>query len=204
MDALIVVDLQNDFMDDGALPVDGAYDLVPVANEAMRHFDVVVATQDWHPAEHGSFAANHDGIEPGQVFDLNGLDQVAWPEHCVQGDAGADFVNGLDVDRFTEVFRKGTDQAVDSYSGFYDNGRRHSTGLSDWLRERGVERVFVLGVATDYCVKFTALDAASEGFPTTLLLDGCAGVEMSPGDINKAVAEMRGAGVVIGSVAELG
>ncbi|MCO4770659.1 MAG: bifunctional nicotinamidase/pyrazinamidase [Deltaproteobacteria bacterium] len=203
MDALIVVDLQNDFMDDGALPVDGAYDVVPLANEAMSRFDIVVATQDWHPPNHGSFADNHEGVQPGEVFELDGLDQVAWPAHCVQGDAGSEFVNGVHTDRFDAVFRKGTDPRVDSYSGFYDNGRRKSTGLTEWLRERGVARVCVLGVATDYCVKFTALDAASEGFATTLLLDGCAGVDMTPGDVDRAVDEMRAAGVSIGSVAEL-
>lgn len=197
MDALIVVDLQNDFMDDGALPVDGAYEVVSVANDAMKRFDIVIATQDWHPAEHGSFASNHAGMEPGQVIDLDGLSQVLWSVHCVQDDAGSEFVNGLDTEQFTEVFRKGTDPAIDSYSGFFDNGHRKSTGLTDWLRDRGVENVFVLGVATDYCVKFTALDAAEQGFSTSLILDGCAGVDLKPGDIDRAVADMRAAGVRI-------
>lgn len=203
MDALIVVDVQNDFMDDGALPVPTAYEVVPVVNRAMQHFDLVVATQDWHPADHGSFAENHPGKGPYEVVDLNGLDQVLWPTHCVQGDDGAAFVNGLDVDRFTQVFPKGTDATVDSYSGFFDNGHRNSTGLSDWLKERGVKRVFVLGVATDFCVKFTALDAVSEGFETTLLLDGCRGVDIAPGDVDKAVAEMAAAGVRISETTAL-
>jgi len=203
MDALIVVDVQNDFMDDGALPVPTAYEVVPVVNRAMQHFDLVVATQDWHPADHGSFAENHPGKGAYEVVDLNGLDQVLWPTHCVQGDDGAAFVHGLDTQQFTEVFPKGTDPTIDSYSGFFDNGHRNSTGLSDWLKERGVTRVFVLGVATDFCVKFTALDAISEGFETTLLLDGCRGVNIAPGDVDRAVAEMKTAGVRISETAAL-
>ncbi len=196
MDALIVVDLQNDFMDDGALPV-------PVANEVMARFDVVVATQDWHPPEHGSFASNHEDRAPGEVIELDGLSQVLWPTHCVQDDAGAEFVHGLDTDRFTAVFRKGTDPRIDSYSGFFDNGHRKSTGLAGWLRERGIEQVCVLGVATDYCVKFTALDAAAEGFATTLVVDACAGVELRAGDVARALDELRAAGVRIVTIEEL-
>ncbi len=197
MKALIVVDVQNDFMDDGALPVPGAYDIVPLVNQAMQRFEIVVATQDWHPAEHGSFAANHEGRSAYEQVDLHGLDQVLWPTHCVQEDAGAAFVNGLQTERFTAVFPKGTDPTVDSYSGFYDNAHRNSTGLSAWLTERGVTEVFVLGVATDFCVKFTALDAVAEGFATTLLVDACRGVDLKTGDVERAVAEMRAAGVRI-------
>lgn len=204
MDALIVVDLQNDFMDDGALPVPGGYDVIPVANQAMQRVDLVVATQDWHPPEHGSFAANHPGRSPGEVVELDGLEQVLWPVHCVQGDDGAAFVNGLDTERFDAVFRKGTDPAIDSYSGFFDNGHRKSTGLADWLRERGVGRVFVLGVATDYCVKFTALDAVREGFQTVLLADGCAGVDLQRGDVERALVELEAAGVQVRTSAALG
>ena len=203
MRALIVVDVQNDFMDDGALPVPTAYEVVPVVNEAMKHFDIVVATQDWHPPEHGSFADNHEGKGAYEVVDLNGLDQVLWPTHCVQDDDGAEFVNGLDTERFTKVFPKGTDPAIDSYSGFFDNGRRASTGMGEWLKEQGVTDVYVLGVATDFCVKFTALDAASEGFATTLLVDGCRGVDLNDGDVDKAIAEMAAAGVTISETAAL-
>ncbi len=203
MNALIVVDVQNDFMDDGALPVPGAYDVVPLANQAMERFDIVVATQDWHPPEHGSFAANHAGHAPYERIDLHGLPQVLWPTHCVQGDDGAAFVNGLHTERFTAVFPKGTDPTVDSYSGFFDNGHRNSTGLSAWLRERGVTTVFVLGVATDFCVKYTALDAVGEGFATTLLADACRGVDLNAGDVDAAIEEMRAAAVTISAVAEL-
>lgn len=203
MRALIVVDVQNDFMDDGALPVPGAYDVVPLVNEAMKRFEIVVATQDWHPPGHGSFASSHAGRSPYERIDLHGLEQVLWPAHCVQGEDGAAFVNGLHTDRFTTVFPKGTDPRVDSYSGFFDNGHRNSTGLSAWLKERGVTDVSVLGVATDFCVKFTALDAVGEGFGTTLLVDACRGVDLNAGDVARAVEEMRAAGVTIGSVAGL-
>jgi nicotinamidase/pyrazinamidase len=195
MRALILVDIQNDFVPGGALAVREGDRVVPVANAVSPRFDLVVATQDWHPADHGSFAVNHAGKRVGEVIDLHGLPQVLWPVHCVQGTRGAEFVAGLDVSRVARVFRKGTDAEIDSYSGFYDNGHRRSTGMGEWLSERGVRDVYVMGLATDYCVKFTALDARRLGFEVTLIEDGCRGVELNAGDIDRAVEEMRGAGV---------
>ncbi len=197
MRALILVDLQNDFMPGGALPVPNGDEVVPVANRVQQFFELVVATQDWHPPTHGSFAANHPGKQPGDVVELNGLPQVLWPVHCVQGTAGAAFVSALDNTRINRVFRKGTDPLVDSYSGFFDNGHHKSTGMGDYLRSRGVSKVFVLGVATDYCVKFTALDALRLGFETSLIRDGSRGVDLVPGDVEKALSEMAAAGVTI-------
>ncbi|MEM9187980.1 MAG: bifunctional nicotinamidase/pyrazinamidase [Myxococcota bacterium] len=198
--ALILIDLQNDFMPGGSLPVPAGTEVIAVANRELRRkgdrYDYVVATQDWHPRDHGSFAANHERT-PGEVIDLHGLEQVLWPVHCVQDSSGAAFVDGLAIEKFDRVFRKGTDRTVDSYSGFFDNGRRHDTGLADWLRTQGVDEVYCLGVATDYCVKFTALDAASEGFATHLLRDGCRGVDLRPGDSERAIGEMEAAGVRI-------
>jgi nicotinamidase/pyrazinamidase len=194
--ALILVDLQYDFCPGGALAVARGDETIRVANKVARHFDLVVATQDWHPADHGSFAANHAGTEPYQVIDLNGLPQVLWPTHCVQGTHGATFHADLTA-KIDKVFQKGTDPTVDSYSGFWDNGRRKATGLAPWLREQGVRSVYVLGLATDYCVKFTALDAGGEGFATYLVEDGCRGVELHPGDSERAVDEMRASGVVV-------
>jgi len=156
-----------------------------------------VATQDWHPGDHGSFAANHPWRKPGQVIDLHGLPQVLWPIHCVWETWGAEFVAGLDTDRITKVFRKGTDPTIDSYSGFYDNGHRKSTGMAEWLKAEGITAVDVLGVATDYCVKFTVLDAISEGFETRLLREATRGVNLADGDVEKAVEEMRAAGAEI-------
>ncbi|MCA9660104.1 MAG: bifunctional nicotinamidase/pyrazinamidase [Myxococcales bacterium] len=197
MKALILVDLQNDFMPGGALAVAEGDAVVAVANRLIPRFELVVATQDWHPADHGSFAANHEGRRPGEVIDLEGLDQVLWPVHCVQGSAGAAFHADLDVDGLTEVFPKGQDATVDSYSGFFDNGKRRATGLGDYLKAQGVDEVFVMGLATDYCVKFTALDAAALGFKTSLVADGCRAVNLQPEDGAAAIAEMAAAGIEI-------
>jgi nicotinamidase/pyrazinamidase len=202
--ALIVVDVQYDFMPDGALPVQGGYDVVPVINELMDRFELVVATQDWHPQDHCSFASNHQGREPGEVVEVEGLDQILWPAHCVQDTVGADFVEVLATDRFDEVFRKGTDPRYDSYSGFYDNGHKKATGLTEYLREKGVGTVFVAGVATDYCVKFTVLDGCRDEFETFVVLDGCRGVINAAGDIEKAVAEMVECGASVVSSGMVG
>jgi nicotinamidase/pyrazinamidase len=202
MRALILVDIQNDFMPTGALPVPNGHEVVPVANKLMPRFDLVVATQDWHPETHGSFAKHH-GKQPGEVIDLNGLQQVLWPHHCVQDTKGAEFVKELDASKIDAVFQKGTDPGIDSYSGFHDNGHRKATGLGDYLKKKGVDEVYVLGVATDYCVRFTALDAVREGFKTTLVEDGSRGVNLQPGDSAKAIEEMRAAGVKVMRSAEV-
>jgi len=194
MRALIFVDIQNDFLPGGSLAVADGDAVVPVANAVKHGFDLVIATQDWHPADHGSFASNNPGTKPGDVGELAGLPQVFWPDHCVQGSPGAQFHAELDLHGVT-IFRKGTDPTIDSYSGFFDNGHRRATGLGDFLNRQGVIDVFVLGLATDYCVKFTALDAVELGFRTTLIEDGCRGVNLAPDDSAKAVAEMKSAGV---------
>lgn len=195
MKALILVDLQYDFCPNGALPVEGGDQLIPVANELMPFFDLVVATQDWHPANHGSFAANHPWRKPGQVIELNGLSQILWPIHCVQGSFGAEFVQGLDLDSIDKVFAKGTDEGIDSYSGFFDNGHRKSTGMGDFLKEKDVKEVYVMGLAADYCVKFTALDAIGLGFDTYLISDATRGVNMNPNDVEDAFQEMKEKGI---------
>jgi nicotinamidase/pyrazinamidase len=195
--ALVLVDIQNDFCPGGALEVRRGDEVVDVANRVARHFELVVATQDWHPLDHGSFAANHPGTKPYDVIDLNGLPQVLWPVHCVQETAGADFHPRLARDRISRVFPKGTDPTIDSYSGFHDNGHRRSTGMGEWLRGQGVDTVYVLGLATDYCVKFTALDARRDGFAAYLVEDGCRGVELHLHDADRAVDDMRAGGVVV-------
>lgn len=195
MKALLIVDVQNDFVPGGALPVPRGHEVAAVANRLMPHFDLVVATQDWHPADHGSFASRHPRKRVGDVVDLAGLPQILWPDHGVQGTRGADFVPGLNVGGIHKVFRKGTDPGIDSYSAFFDNGHRKATGLGNFLRSRGVTEVYVMGLATDYCVKFTALDAAGLGFATWLVEDGCRGVDLRPGDVRRALEEMAKAGV---------
>lgn len=195
--ALILVDLQVDFMPTGMLPVAEGDLVVPIANSLMSNYRTVVATQDWHPGNHGSFAANHPWRKPGQVIDLNGLQQVLWPIHCVQNTWGAEFVADLDTDRITKIFQKGTDPEIDSYSGFYDNGHRKSTGMAEWLREQEIEEVHVLGLAADFCVKFTVLDALSEGFKTVLIEDATRGVNLTAGDVERAIAQMAEAGASV-------
>lgn len=197
MRALILVDLQHDFCPGGALAVARGDETVAVANRLLPYFSTVVATQDWHPADHQSFATQHPGRKPGELIELEGLPQVLWPPHCVQGTTGAALHVDLQRDKITEVFPKGTDRTIDSYSGFFDNGHRKATGLGDWLRARWITRVYVMGLATDYCVKATALDARDLGFDTWVIEDGCRPVELHPGDGDRALAAMRGAGVTI-------
>ncbi len=195
MPALIIVDVQNDFCPGGAIAVPEGDQIVPLINRLQPAYDLVVATQDWHPADHGSFAANHPGRIPGEMIELGGLPQILWPLHCVQGTPGAEFHKELNLDRVARVFRKGMDPQIDSYSGFFDNGRRASTGLGEYLREQRVKVVHVCGLATDYCVKFTALDAVELGFETLLQEVACRGVELHPGDVRQALDEMRQRGV---------
>lgn len=197
MRALILVDLQNDFLPGGALAVPRGDEVLPVANRMQPGFELVVATQDWHPPDHGSFAASHPGKRPGDRIVLDGLDQILWPVHCVQHTRGAALADGLDTQRVARVFEKGTEAHIDSYSGFFDNGHRRETGLDEYLRSHGVRDVYILGLATDYCVKFTALDAQQLGYRTHLIVDGCRGVDLRPGDVDRAIDEMRAAGVQI-------
>jgi len=197
MKALVLVDVQNDFCPGGALAVPEGDQVVPVANRLMSHFDLVVATQDWHPPDHVSFAANQFGREPGEVIEADGLEQTLWPVHCVEGTPGAELHSGLDLAGVARVFRKGSDPRVDSYSGFFDNGRRNSTGLHGYLKQRGVDELHVCGLATNVCVRATALDAVDLGYTTYMVEDGCRGVDLEPGDVERAIDEMRQKGVRI-------
>jgi len=192
--ALILVDLQNDFVPGGALAVREGDAVIPIANRVQQAFDLIVASRDWHPRDHGSFAANHPGRSVGDVIDLHGLPQILWPVHGVQNMPGADFVPGLDISRIDRVFLKGTDREIDSYSAFFDNGHRKSTGMGEYLREKGVRDVYVCGLATDYCVKFTALDARQLGFDVHLIEDASRGVNLKPDDSANALEEIRRAG----------
>ena len=169
MKTLIIVDLQNDFLEGGSLAVPNGNDVIPVLNEIQKDFDLIVATQDWHPQNHKSFAAEHPGKNEFEVIDLNGLQQVLWPVHCVQGSFGAEFHQDLEKNNIEAIFRKGMDPEIDSYSGFYDNGKRKNTGLFGYLKDRKVSEVFVAGLAADFCVYFTANDAIDLGFKTTII-----------------------------------
>jgi nicotinamidase/pyrazinamidase len=199
MKALLLIDIQNDFLPGGALAVPAGDEVVPVANRLMAEYELVVATQDWHPADHLSFASQHAGKCAGDVIQLDGIDQILWPDHCVQNTPGADFAATLDRGHIQHVIQKGTDRRVDSYSGFFDNARRKATGLEGLLKSQGVDAVYVMGLATDYCVKVTAIDAIELGFQTVLIMAGVRGVELRPGDCQRAIEQMRAAGVVIAS-----
>jgi len=194
MRSLIVVDVQNDFMPDGNLPVENGYDIIANINDVIDKFrmseDIIVGTQDWHPSNHGSFACNHDGKKPFEKIELVGLEQILWPEHCVQGTEGAEFVGTLDSQSFQAIFRKGIHPKIDSYSGFFDNGHRRSTGLSDYL-DRSDDELYITGIATDVCVKFTVLDALEEGFDVNVLTDCVAGVNENEEDSRNALKLME-------------
>lgn len=197
MPALILIDIQRDFLPGGALAVPHGDEVVPVANRLMPQYELVVATQDWHPADHRSFASQHPDHRISDVIELDGLPHVLWPDHCVAGTTGAELAPGLDIQRIEHIVRKGTDREIDSYSGFFDNARRKATGLDRYLREQQVDEVHIMGLATDYCVKFTALDAVDLGYRTVLLTEGIRGIESVPGDCERAIAAMRAVGVDI-------
>lgn len=203
MNALILVDLQNDFMPGGALAVTQGDSVVPVANCLMPKFDLVVATQDWHPANHLSFASQHENRRIGDIVHIDALEQNLWPDHCVQDTYGSEFHKDLCVEKIDRVFQKGTRRGIDSYSGLFDNGKIHSTGLAEFLQEQGVTSVAVMGLATDYCVKFTAMDAVAVGLNTTLIENGCRGVDLNSGDVNNAIQEMKNAGITVVSSEKL-
>lgn len=169
MKTLIIVDVQNDFMPHGPLAIEQGDEIVPVINDMQSAFDLIVATQDWHPPEHKSFASSHSGKKPFDVIDLQGLEQTLWPDHCVQGTAGAEFHPALETRRIEAIFRKGMDPDIDSYSGFYDNGHKKSTGLAGYLREKDANDLYFCGLAADICVYFTLMDALKEGFKATLI-----------------------------------
>lgn len=169
MKALILVDIQNDFLEGGALAVPNANEIIPIVNQIIPTFDLVVATQDWHPTNHKSFASQHENKKTFEQIDLFGLPQTLWPDHCIQNTSGAEFHKYLNTQNVYAIFRKGTNPSIDSYSGFYDNGKRESTGLKGYLNEKGVTDVYVCGLAGDFCVQFTAFDALQAGFKTYMI-----------------------------------
>jgi nicotinamidase/pyrazinamidase len=197
MEALLLVDLQYDFMPGGALAVPRGDEVVPLANQLAPRFELVVASQDWHPPDHRSFASQHPGKHPGDVIELEGLAQRLWPDHCVQNTPGAELHRDLDRSQIERVFQKGADPTIDSYSAFYDNAHRRATGLGDYLKSKGVAKIFLMGLATDYCVKFSTIDAIDLGFEVVVIEDGCRAIEAEPGDLEKATNEMLRKGATI-------
>jgi nicotinamidase/pyrazinamidase len=200
---LLIIDVQNDFCPGGSLAVDGGDEIVPVINGILPLFPRVVATQDWHPADHVSFASNHPGRKPLDVVDAGGIEQVLWPEHCVQGTRGAELHARLSVGRIELVLRKGFRRSLDSYSAFFENDHRTDTGLRFYFKGMKTSEIFICGLATDYCVRATALDARRLGFPVTLVSDACRGVDFPRGRVEESLAEMRKAGVTVTESARL-
>lgn len=179
MKALIVVDIQNDFLQGGSLAVPVGNEIIPVINSIQEKFDLVVATQDWHPKGHKSFSSQHSNKSVYDKIDLNGIEQVLWPDHCVQGTVGAEISSELNQNKIEAIFRKGMNTTIDSYSGFYDNGKLKCTGLGDFLKGRGVKEIFVCGLAADYCVYFTAKDALELGFTSTIIENATKAIDVS-------------------------
>lgn len=198
MNALILVDIQNDFLPDGTLAVKDGDKILPVVNQLLEHdFDLVIATKDWHSEDHGSFAVNHPNKQVGDVINLEGLEQILWPVHCIQNSLGAEFSPDWHSEKVEKIFYKGTDKKIDSYSTFFDNGHRKSTGVEDYLRAHNVENIYMAGLATDYCVKYSVLDALKLGFHVYVIADACRGVELQSGDTERALIEMQEAGAVV-------
>lgn len=197
MKALIIVDVQNDFLPGGSLAVNNGDQIIPYINQLSKKFDLVVTTQDFHPANHKSFASNNPGKKIGELGVLNGQMQVMWPDHCVQGSLGAEMSPRLDLSQVNKNFPKGLNPEVDSYSGFFDNDKTSTTGLGDYLTAQKVTEVVVVGLALDYCVKATAIDAANLGFKTTVVLAGTKAVNLNPGDDQKAIGELQQAKVIV-------
>jgi nicotinamidase/pyrazinamidase len=193
-DLLLIIDVQNDFCPGGALAVANGDAVVPVINRLAERFDHVVLTQDWHPSAHSSFATSHPGSAPFDIVRMPYGQQTLWPDHCIQGTPGAAFHPHLVTEKAELVIRKGFRMEIDSYSAFYENDRRTPTGLAGYLRERGLRRVFLAGLATDFCVHYSALDARRLGFTTVVIEAGCRGIDLA-GSLEAAWAGMAGAGV---------
>lgn len=204
--ALLLVDLQNDFCTGGALAVNESEHVIEVANKAIarctQQHITIIASQDWHPATHLSFAVN-SGTKVGEIGKLNGLDQVWWPVHCVQGEPGANFHPRLNQQAIEQVFTKGENPQVDSYSAFFDNDRVSQTQLHGWLQAQNISHLIVMGIATDYCVKFTVLDALKLGYTVDVLTDGCRGVNLAADDSLKALQNMEKEGAKLITLADL-
>lgn len=190
MKALLLVDIQNDFMPGGALAVPDADQILPQVQRLLEMpFEIRIATKDWHPKGHGSFAPTHLR-QPGDRIKLDGIEQLLWPIHCVQDTPGAMFSPGWDVSHIDQVILKGIDSRIDSYSAFFDNAHRRDTGLGQYLLSHGVDKVYIAGLATDYCVLYSSLDALTLGFDTYVVTDACKGINVQPGDVDKALAKI--------------
>jgi nicotinamidase/pyrazinamidase len=199
--ALLLVDIQNDFFPGGTLGVNGADALFPLANDVQPLFANIIATKDWHPANHKSFATNHSHHQIHDIILLNGIQQILWPDHCIQNSTGSEFHPTLKTDRIQKIIYKGIDPEIDSYSAFFDNAHQRNTGLDAYLKEQGITDLYIMGLATDYCIRYSVLDALSLGYNTFVITDGCFGIDQQPGDIEEALntMEAQGAKLILSS-----
>ena len=193
MKALVIIDVQNDFLINGSLEVPNGNNVIEPINEIINNYALVVATKDWHPLDHVSFVSNHQGKKIGDVVRVNNLDQILWPIHCVQESRGSDFPTTLNIKAIDKIIYKGTNSQIDSYSGFHDNGKIRSTGLSDYLKAKNITSIDYVGLVTEYCVKFTVFDSIKEGFRSRVILKGIKGINLK--ESNKALKEMRSKGI---------
>jgi len=194
MQTLLLVDLQNDFFPGGALGVKEGDHIIPLVNEMMQYpFDLIVATKDWHPASHGSFSTTHHKT-PGEHVKLGGIDQILWPPHCIQGTWGAEYAPGWDTTHIDHVVYKGTDPSIDSYSAFFDNRHYKDTGLDAYLKSKGAKNLYIAGLATDYCVRYTVLDAIQLGYTPYVIVEACKAVNLKPTDEQDSLEQMQIAG----------
>ncbi len=196
MKTLIITDLQHDFLPGGALGIPGSDGIIPIINRILPKFDHVFATQDWHPPHHVSFASVHHK-KAGEIIQVGNYKQILWPDHCIQNTYGAELAKSLRRDRIEVIFYKGTDSKVDSYSTFFDNNRKRSTGLADHLRKRNLEDLYFVGLSTDYCVLYSVLDSLELGFRTWVIQDACKAINLLEGDEEKAIEIMRSKGAKI-------
>ena len=200
MKTLIIVDVQNDFIPGGSLEVPEGDQILPVINRIQEKFDLVVATQDWHPENHSSFASNHDNRKPFEKIEWRGMEQILWPDHCVINSKGAEFHSDLKMDKVEAVIRKGMDWKIDSYSGFYDNGHEKNTGLAGYLRERNARELYFSGLAADFCAYYSILDALNEGFNTTLIEDATRPIDADNFKKIKEELRTKGCNIILSHV----
>ena len=193
MKTLVIIDIQNDFLENGSLEVPYGNDVIEPINQIINNYALVIATKDWHPPDHVSFASNHPGKKIGGVVKVNNLEQILQPKHCVQKSKGSEFPETLNFKAINKIIYKGVNSKIDSYSGFYDNGKIRSTGLADYLKTKNVTSIDYVGLATEYCVKFTVLDSIAEGFKTSVILNGIKGINLE--ESNKVLKEMKSKGI---------
>ncbi len=194
---LIIVDVQNDFCPGGALPVNDGDKIIPVINRIIDKFDIIIGTQDWHPQDQISFASNHKGKSPYEQIDLDGVVQTLWPDHCVQDTPGSDFHKALHTVKLNIILRKGTNPKIDSYSAFLENDKKTETGLHGYIKALNIIEVYICGLATDYCVYYTARDSVNYGFSTHVIIDASAGIDLPAGNINAVIGDMKKNGIKI-------